>query len=423
MKHSRSSGTHDASALCRRSFGTLTLLTLLSWTGAAMAVGTPSTYRDCATRSVTVATGGTVKVDLSTCHSFGLGVVATAPAHGTATAGDSDPVDTYLYTHDGSADAAGDRFVVLDDNSDFITVNVTIQGSEGGASITGLPVTLPSMAAGIAFSQRLTSTGGQAPYAYRLASGALPAGLVLGSDGLLSGKPTQRGPFSFSVRVQDSAGASATRSYSDVVKAASLSIAPGSAVAVQGSPFSQALAVSGGLPPHRFQLEPGAGLPPGIALSSAGLLSGTPTGSPNRFPVRLRVTDSSTGTGAHFEIEAFTLDVVANPEGLPMVSIAVSPAAVAEDETTRLVFTITRDRSLPTATVVTLATSGSAKTEGVATLVIPAGATTASLRVRTHPDQTVEPDETVVLSVAPGTGYVVGSPSSASAVIVNDDLP
>ena len=36
-------------------------------------------------------------------------------------------------------------------------------------------------------------------------------------------------------------------------------------------------------------------------------------------------------------------------------------------------------------------------------------------------DNTVEPDETVILTVTAGTGYNVGAPSVATGTITNDD--
>ena len=36
-------------------------------------------------------------------------------------------------------------------------------------------------------------------------------------------------------------------------------------------------------------------------------------------------------------------------------------------------------------------------------------------------DTTVEPDETVILTVTAGTGYDVGTPASATGTITNDD--
>lgn len=50
---------------------------------------------------------------------------------------------------------------------------------------------------------RLTAAGGAPPYRYTLALGALPGGIALTEDGLLSGVPEGPGVFSFGVRVED----------------------------------------------------------------------------------------------------------------------------------------------------------------------------------------------------------------------------
>ncbi len=54
------------------------------------------------------------------------------------------------------------------------------------------------------YSGGFTASGGSPPYTWQ-ASGALPPGLVLGSDGTVSGTPTQIGSFPFSVTATDSA--------------------------------------------------------------------------------------------------------------------------------------------------------------------------------------------------------------------------
>ena len=88
----------------------LVLLAGLFWSSLASAA--PSTYPGCATRNVSVAWGGSVYVDLSTCHDFGLGVVSVAPAHGS-TSEVGAPVNGYTYAHNGATPVGGgsDTFV------------------------------------------------------------------------------------------------------------------------------------------------------------------------------------------------------------------------------------------------------------------------------------------------------------------------
>lgn len=60
-----------------------------------------------------------------------------------------------------------------------------------------------------------------------------------------------------------------------------------------GVAYSQSLAATGGTPPYSFDLAPGStALPPGLSLSAAGLISGTPT-TAGTYPFTARVTDSA----------------------------------------------------------------------------------------------------------------------------------
>ncbi|HEU0152880.1 MAG TPA: Ig domain-containing protein [Arenimonas sp.] len=299
--------------MSHRTLARLLAALALSLAGTAAAVDQPSTYPGCATRSVTVPWGGSVEVDLKTCHSFGLGAVSQPPRHGTATPGANVPVDGYRYTHGGGAPAGGgrDQFVVLDDNSDTITVSVSIQAPASALAIT--PAALPALRTGQAARVGLAAGGGRAPYTFRLASGGLPAGLALAADGALSGVPTSRASFAFEVEVRDAAGASTRRSFAGVVLPGAISITPAGAEATRGQPFRQVLAARGGVPPHHFRLEGAGRLPKGLVLSPEGVISGTPVDPPGRYPLTLRVTDRSGGDGDYFEIEAFELRVLAPP--------------------------------------------------------------------------------------------------------------
>ncbi len=115
-------------------------------------------------------------------------------------------------------------------------------------------------------------------------------------------------------------------------------------------------------------------------------------------------------------------------DDFPTASITVAPSSVAEDGATNLIYTVTLDQPSPTAVSVAFSVGGTA-TPGTdyaavsSPLVIGAGQTTGTITVNPTADATVEPDETVVISLAGGTGYNVGSPNSATGTILNDDLP
>ncbi len=119
---------------------------------------------------------------------------------------------------------------------------------------------------------------------------------------------------------------------------------------------------------------------------------------------------------------------ITDDEGLPTISVAVSPSSVTEDGATNLVYTFTRTGATTSALTVNYATSGTATaasdfTGTSASIVIPAGAASATVTVDPTVDTTVEPDETVVLTVTANAGVyaVSGTAGSATGTILNDD--
>ncbi|HET8552662.1 MAG TPA: putative Ig domain-containing protein, partial [Gammaproteobacteria bacterium] len=160
--------------------------------------------------------------------------------------------------------------------------------------ITISPSSLPNAAFGVSYTQHFIADGGQAPYTYSVTSGALPPGIELGSDGTLSGTPTASGPFQFVIEATDSNGAPGDQSYTLTVDPPTITISPSSLPpANYGTAYSQQLTASGGTAPYTFSVAGGA-LPPGLTLSPAGLLSGTPTVA-GMYNFTVQATDSSPG--------------------------------------------------------------------------------------------------------------------------------
>ncbi|EPF17267.1 beta strand repeat-containing protein [Microcystis aeruginosa] len=111
---------------------------------------------------------------------------------------------------------------------------------------------------------------------------------------------------------------------------------------------------------------------------------------------------------------------------LPSITLAVSPSSVTEDGTTNLVYTFTRSGVTTNALTVNYTVSGTA-TNGTDYASIPtsvtfaAGSSTATVTVDPTADTIVESNETVILTLAAGTGYTVGTPNAATGTINNDD--
>ena len=139
----------------------------------------------------------------------------------------------------------------------------------------------------------LTESGGIGPFAWSVSSGALPPGVSLSADGSLTGTPTATGTFSFTVKVTDANGQSATQATSVTISAGVSTTFSAPPAAVVGTAYSTTLTATGGTTPYTWSVNAGT-LPPGLTLSSAGVLSGTPTAA-GSYPFTVNVIDKNNG--------------------------------------------------------------------------------------------------------------------------------
>lgn len=159
-----------------------------------------------------------------------------------------------------------------------------------------LTSTLPNATVGTPYSQSLVTMGGTPLFTWTITTGSLPPGLSMSSSGVISGTPTSNGSFTFTVQVTDSGNRTATKTLTISVGVSPLSITttalPNGQISV---PYSQALMATGGVLPYTWTLAPGSTLTPlGLILTSAGVISGTPTGPVGVSPAfTVLVTDSS----------------------------------------------------------------------------------------------------------------------------------
>jgi hypothetical protein len=106
-------------------------------------------------------------------------------------------------------------------------------------------------------------------------SGALPAGLTLAGTGIISGTPTSAGSSTFTVKVTDSQGNSATAQLSITIQPKLVISTTSLPAGVVRDPYTAAIAYSGGLGPYTWSIVSGS-LPDGLLLNS-GTITGTPT--------------------------------------------------------------------------------------------------------------------------------------------------
>jgi hypothetical protein len=178
-------------------------------------------------------------------------------------------------------------------------------------AVTLSPTTLPAIGVGGNYQQTLTASGGTSPYSFTLTSGTLPTGLQLSPGGVLSGKPTAAGTFTFTVTASDSSGSpgpfSGTQSYT--VNVVAVTLGPTTLPITQvGASYQQTLTASGGAAPYTFRLTSGT-LPAGVKLSTTGVLSGQPT-AVGSFMFTVTASDASGSPGPFSGSKTYTVKVV-----------------------------------------------------------------------------------------------------------------
>ena len=169
-------------------------------------------------------------------------------------------------------------------------------------------VNLPQAQRGVDYSFQIAPTGQTSPYTFQILSGALPAGFKLSASGLVTGVncTSANGSFNFDVRITGANGQTAdfvgNQGFSINMTAGpggscSLTIAPASLPGgTVGTAYSQQLSTTGGTAPYTYALASGSMLPAGLTLTSAGLLSGTPTAA-GTYTFTIQVTDNSARAG------------------------------------------------------------------------------------------------------------------------------
>jgi probable HAF family extracellular repeat protein len=115
------------------------------------------------------------------------------------------------------------------------------------------------------------------------------------------------------------------------------------------------------------------------------------------------------------------------PSCSPSVTVTVSPASVSEDGATNLTYTFTRapvTNSPLTVNFVTTGSTADSSDYGISSsgsVTILANQPSTTVVVDPTQDSTVEPNESVILTIAASPGYVIGSPGAATGTIANND--
>lgn len=273
-------------------------------------------------------------------------------------------------------------------------VNITIVSAlafPGGPQPDGI--------VGSMYSTSLSASGGVTPYTWSVVSGSLPPGLgISAATGVVSGTPTLKGTFTFTAKVADAVGATASGSVSITINSP-LSITNSLPNGTVGAAYSATINAAGGTTPYACSITAGT-LPAGLSLAGC-TVSGTPT-TAGSSTVTVKVTDSSNPAQT---ISANETIVIAPPaltltNTLPngTVGVAYSATITASGGTTPYSCSITG--ALPAGLSLTgCVVSGTPTVAGSSTV-------TVTVTDAGNPAQSVSQLETILISPPP---LVMGS--------------
>ncbi|NCT44034.1 MAG: hypothetical protein GPJ35_12020, partial [Microcystis aeruginosa G11-09] len=130
----------------------------------------------------------------------------------------------------------------------------------------------------------------------------------------------------------------------------------------------------------------------------------------------------ATGTGYTVGTPNTATGTITNDD--TSVTLTVSPTSVTEDGTANLVYTFTRSGDTTNPLTVNYSIGGTAtlntdytRTGTTNTVTFAAGSSTATVTIDPTTDTTVENNETVILTLATGTGYTVGTTTAVTGTI------
>jgi len=170
----------------------------------------------------------------------------------------------------------------------------------------------PAGRVGDFYQTALSATGNVGTVSWAIASGALPAGLLLdAASGTITGTPTNWGTFAMVVQATDSWGNRVdAKSMTIVVAPKPIAITTTSlGVSTYGTAYYSRIAVTGGTGAVSFAVVSGS-LPVGLGVSPAGVVSGTPA-SVGTFTITVHAVDANWASNS--DTKTLTLVVNAPP--------------------------------------------------------------------------------------------------------------
>jgi len=196
------------------------------------------------------------------------------------------------------------------------------------------PDSLLSGTVGSPYGQTLLASGGNGSYRWSFDSGNYPSNFTLNeTTGLFSGTPTSPGHYDFTIRVRDTQGSpsSTTKRYIfDVYDPVSITTTS-LPTSYFGQVYSQPLVASGGNQSYQWSYVSGS-LPTGLSISSGGIVSGTPQGSPGRYTFTVQASDTQSPTPLT-KTGIITIDVAYAPVSITTPTVSSATVGNAYSQT------------------------------------------------------------------------------------------
>jgi hypothetical protein len=128
-------------------------------------------------------------------------------------------------------------------------------------------------------------------------AGAPPDGVTLAPNGVFTGAPESSAPATLTVQVMDKYGVTASATFTIAVEPPPVITVTTLPSGTVGDVYFATLTAKGGVPPYSWTVGPSGGLPGGLVVNSAGVLSGRP-GTAGTSMLELQVTDALGVTGS-----------------------------------------------------------------------------------------------------------------------------
>ena len=308
-------------------------------------------------------------------------------------------------TNAGLADNKGIGTITNDDACLPPVANAGPDQTKKSSPFSGLtPITLNGTA---------SSNPGGGPLTYQWREGVT----VLGSTAILNvNLPT--GTHTITLTVTNQCLAQATDTVViNIVDCPTIAITPATLPnGTVGTPYNQTLTATGGIAPYTFSML-STGLPPGLSLSSAGVITNTPTQA-GLYTFTVGVTDAIECTGA------VTYTVTING---PAISISDVTVTEGDSGTVNAVFNVSLSFASPQTVTVQYATADGTATApsdytaaALTTLSFPPNTTTKTITVPVKGETTFEPNEAFFVNLSnPVNGSVADA--QGQGTITNDD--